>query len=1015
MSNARDDKDWFEYNPEKKHKSESVFSPSEEIGQMHFSTENYTTALEYFRKALGSSDLKDYPDRFRLTLSLSDCYRKKGNYRDAGKYLDRAKTSLQETPLSEDLGKIEYREAFILHDQGYYDEALKTGFSAYRRLKHSIEHGEVASIQILLANCYQRLGLVGEAEEFFMDALSSFRRIEDKVGSAYVYNNLGLLHKNACRWNRAIASLSKSLEIAKNLGLTQHLIRVHLNLGIVYMKLRRFTEALSSFATSANMAERFGDNYKLTKSVLITGRTHVLCGDFIKAEKLLLRGQAMANDAGYGRESALADEYLAELMIAKGRYHEAHANLSNSLRKARKIAPEGDATAEILRRLADVHYYLGNHAKALSCIEEGLEIAGNCGELYEMGYFYRTRSSCMARLSRRGEELESLKTSIDLFNKYGNPYEKAYSEQLLARAYIKSRSEEHLLKAKQVLNDSIISFSKMECARGQVLSQVILASVELRLGNLDDSLLAVYEAERIADEEQDAKFKKLLKIMRKRVEARMASSTTRVLDQFSALGDIQASTHSREKLIKGLGDTLKMLIEKSQAQGGFIAIKTAGSAQMEIASCIDIGKRRARALISWADQKMSSEDGASGIVVASTRENPELIEPGGRDENHRTMFFHTLGFDGKNLGCLHLFKEYKDAGGQISQEALHIIGAYSSLISVSVYELLRNEKRERSRYGSSQEGFSNIITDNKEMIKLLNLAERVAHSDATVLLQGETGTGKGLIAYAVHLLSERRDKKFIHVNCAALPEPLLESELFGHVKGAFTGAISNKDGLLYQAHGGTIFLDEIGKTSLAMQGKLLQFLDTCSVRKVGSNQMTPVDVHVICASKTDLLKLCEEGRFLEDFYYRINDFPLTVPALRKRKEDIPLLANYYLDKISSKMGKIINGISPDAMKRMTGAKWPGNVRELEKVIKRAVILADNGDEIDIKHLPSELMVSKPRPADSQTTLKEKICEIERTEILDSLRRNSWNKSRSASELGISYPNLLSKIKLYNIQ
>ena len=198
-----------------------------------------------------------------------------------------------------------------------------------------------------------------------MDALSSFRRIEDKVGSAYVYNNLGLLHKNACRWNRAIASLSKSLEIAKNLGLTQHLIRFHLNLGIVYMKLRRFTEALSSFATSANMAERFGDNYKLTKSVLITGRTHVLCGDFIKAEKLLLRGQAMANDAGYGRESALADEYLAELMIAKGRYHEAHANLSNSLRKARKIAPEGDATAEILRRLADVHYYLGNHAKAL--------------------------------------------------------------------------------------------------------------------------------------------------------------------------------------------------------------------------------------------------------------------------------------------------------------------------------------------------------------------------------------------------------------------------------------------------------------------------------------------------------------------------------------------------------------------------------------------------------------------------------------------------------------------------
>jgi tetratricopeptide (TPR) repeat protein len=432
MSNARDNKEWFDNSkPRKRNQSKSVFSPSEEIGQMHYCTENYTTALEYFKKALSvsESEIKDYPDRFRLSLRISDCHRRKGNYQEARKFLERARAILQEEPSPEDMGKIEYREAFILLSQGYYEEALKTGFNAYRSLKHSIEHGEVADVQILLANCYHRLGLAGEAEEFFMDALSSYRRIEDRVGIAYVYNNLGLLHKNACRWKRAIASLSKSLEIAKSLGLTQHLIRVQLNLGIVYGKLRRFTDALSTFSNAAKTAERFGDNDKLTKAVLMMGRTYLQSGDANKAEKHIVRAQAMANDLGYGRESALADEFLGELMIAKGRVHEALVNLNNGLRKARKIAPEGDVAAEILRRLGDVHYHLSNYKKALAYIDEGLEIASNCGEFYELGYFYRTKGLCMGKLGQIDNAVSCLKTSTETFDKYGNPYEDCTSSK----------------------------------------------------------------------------------------------------------------------------------------------------------------------------------------------------------------------------------------------------------------------------------------------------------------------------------------------------------------------------------------------------------------------------------------------------------------------------------------------------------------------------------------------------------------------------------------------------------
>jgi transcriptional regulator with PAS, ATPase and Fis domain len=258
----------------------------------------------------------------------------------------------------------------------------------------------------------------------------------------------------------------------------------------------------------------------------------------------------------------------------------------------------------------------------------------------------------------------------------------------------------------------------------------------------------------------------------------------------------------------------------------------------------------------------------------------------------------------------------------------------------------------------------------------------------------------------------------VHVNCAALPEQLLESELFGHVRGAFTGAHADKIGLLHEANGGTVFLDEIGKTSLAMQGKLLQFLDTSTVRRVGSNDSIAVDVRVICASKTNLLEMCQEGKFLEDFYYRINDFPLTVPPLRDRREDIPLLAQHYIEKCAREMDKEIAGATEAFMARLFAYRWPGNVRELEKVIKRAVILANDGDALDVAHLAPEIgpgTSRHPDAGDGKLTLRQRVARIEYDEIVSALRRHAGNKSHAAIQLGISYPSLLSKIKRYNIQ
>jgi len=1020
MSDARDEREWIEKDGRETARK-STYSPGEEIGEMHFATENFSTALEYFSRALEQPDMPA-TDRFRLLLRVSDCHRKRGDFAAARDFLGKAR-SAEAAPSDVALGRIEYREGYLLLWQGAYDAALKTGFSAYRKLKRSESHGEVAYIQLLIANCYQRLGLATEAEEFFMDSLSSYRRAEDRVGIAYVYNSLGLLHKNACRWTRALASLAKSLDLAKTLGLSQHTMVVQLNLGVVYAKLRRFEDAISAFDAAAAGAERFGDQACLTRALLMLGRTHVARGTLGRGEKALLRAQAMADELGYERESALADEYIGELMLARNDCRGALCNLTTALEKGRRLAPEGDVVAECLRRLADVQYRLGSLDEALQSITEGLRIATTCGELYEVGYFHRTRALALARRGDMEAAGAAMGMSMTAFEEHGNPFEKSISAQLLARLCSRSGTEACLLKAKAALADTVVSLGKLEDTRAQIVSHVLLCGVERRLGNLDEALLSVYEADRLAADEECARFRRALAALRHRLEAHMSSATRRVLDQFSVLGEIQNGARSREQLAKGFDSTLRLILEKLDAKSGFIAIPSAGGRGLQVVAREGIGARDAQAVEAWYAKRPVEHRGP--VVVTDVDKEPTLADLRERlGLKSGTLLLQNLGFDNEALGVLAVCKDSESARSAISQDDLHFVAAYSSLMSLSVYELVRSERKGRAarpRPSTAGKGFETIVTENREMIGLLNLAERVAHSDATVLLQGETGTGKGLIAYAVHLLSERRDRPFVHVNCAALPEQLLESELFGHVRGAFTNAYFDKDGLLIEANGGTIFLDEIGKTSMAMQGKLLQFLDTGKVRKVGSNDLMSVNVRVVCASKSNLLKLVDEGRFLEDFFYRINDFPLTVPPLRDRPEDIPLLMHHYVAKLARELGREVDGATPEFLSRLCEYHWPGNVRELEKVIKRAIILADDGEPLDIRHLAPEVSV-RPMVEHSDAsiqsrdeTLRERIEQIEQAMILDAMRRHSGNKSQVAIHLGISYPNLLSKIKRYNIQ
>ncbi|MBC7187946.1 MAG: sigma-54-dependent Fis family transcriptional regulator [Calditrichaeota bacterium] len=306
-----------------------------------------------------------------------------------------------------------------------------------------------------------------------------------------------------------------------------------------------------------------------------------------------------------------------------------------------------------------------------------------------------------------------------------------------------------------------------------------------------------------------------------------------------------------------------------------------------------------------------------------------------------------------------------------------------------------------------------IVGDSPRMREVFRLVKKVAPTDSTVLIYGESGTGKELIARAIHYNSHRRDKPFLTVDCGSLVETLFESELFGHVKGAFTGAIETKHGSFELANGGTFLFDEIGNISLSMQAKILRAIQEREIRRVGGTHTIKVDVRVIAATNRDLRRCVQEGTFREDLYYRLSVIPIYLPSLRERKEDIPLLARHFLQKYNQRRKRDIHDISPSAMQLLCNYHWPGNVRELENVIERAVVIEDS-DQITPDSLPAHLRVEeKAAPADQFQirTLEE----LEKEHITRTLKATDWNRSRAAQLLGIDRKTLYEKIKRYQIK
>lgn len=504
---------------------------------------------------------------------------------------------------------------------------------------------------------------------------------------------------------------------------------------------------------------------------------------------------------------------------------------------------------------------------------------------------------------------------------------------------------------------------------------------------------------------------------------------TTQLEDLSCLYEITKSLASSTDLKECLGETMGTIDSMKQMENGTVTIinPTTGKLEIEVAHGINAeGRKRGKYQIG---------EGITGRVVAS---GEPIIVPHIADEpmflnktrargdlsNQSRSFICVPIREGKQvIGALSVDRMYQEGISEQADADLRFLTILSSLIAQTTQRIqMVNQEREELRVEnlklkrelSEKNKIKDIQGNSSRMQEVYEMIHRVVDSNATVLLRGESGTGKTLVAKALHYNSKRSAKPFIVVNCSALPETLLESELFGHEKGAFTGATERKLGRFEQAEGGTLFLDEIGEISLSVQVKLLNVVQERTFQRLGSAKSIACDVRLVAATNRDLETAVQEKSFREDLYYRLNVFPIYMPALRERRTDILLLAEYFLEKYSAENNHPIERISTTAIDMLIQYHWPGNVRELQNCMERAVLVCD-GDTIKGVHLPPTLQTSDSiSSGKNPISLSASVENFEKDLIIEGLKKNRGNQTKTAKDLDTSLRIINYKIHQYNI-
>ncbi|MGL1894165.1 MAG: sigma 54-interacting transcriptional regulator [Spirochaetaceae bacterium] len=499
------------------------------------------------------------------------------------------------------------------------------------------------------------------------------------------------------------------------------------------------------------------------------------------------------------------------------------------------------------------------------------------------------------------------------------------------------------------------------------------------------------------------------------------------IDELTLLFEISQTLDESRELHEIITPILEKLSDRLGMRHGTLALLNRETNEITIETSVHLTENQQKRTTYKPGEGITGAVIQSGnpIVVKDIKESPEFLDKTrqkrARGSSRVSFICVPVVHGSETIGAFSMDKVYLNI--EDIDEDLKLLAIICSMIAKYVH--LRQsiiEKNQRLREENSrlqkelQASYrpTNMIGSSQAMQDVFTLINQVSKSEATVLIRGESGTGKELVAHAIHYNSLRASKPFIKVNCAALPENLIESELFGHEKGAFTGALSSRKGRFELADGGTIFLDEIGELSPMIQVKLLRVLQEREIERVGGSNLVKVDVRIITATNRNLEVEIENGIFREDLYYRLNVFPIIIPPIRERRTDIISLCDHFIEKYNKKNNKTVKRISSGAIELFTSYHWPGNVRELENSIERAVLLSSD-QVIHGYHLPPSLQSADSSNTKNTSTLKEAVEALEKDMLIETLKNTKGNRAAAARSLGITERQIGTRVSKYNLQ
>ncbi|MFH1373498.1 MAG: sigma 54-interacting transcriptional regulator [bacterium] len=908
--------------------------------------------------------------------------------------------------------------------EGNYRKALQSGLRAAKLLADFPLNRRYGWTQLVLSKSYSAMGDLKNAEIRARDALASFRRASDPVGQVNSLNELARISSIRSEYRAGVSFLTEAVsKVGDNPRKVSQLLG---NTGTLLICTGRWKQAEKDLTEALKYNTEHNHEVSKVINLLSLGYLRLRRRQFILARRDLDNALEIISRLGLKREKILYLKFAGELALERGDMFRAKTLLSEAYQQGLVLAPASSLVSQAGRRLAEAELALDNIDDAMKYGQKALEMSLALGEKVEIGLSYRVIAQVYGAHDEHEEALQNIRQAIEILREVADPYD--LGRTLLTMAEIcMAIPQEDQQGIRAALDEAHRLFRKLKADYWVARTDFKAGILACRHGDLAHGFKKLNRAEKaFASLDEKVKVRAVHKFLQSLSEQAVALSISQE-NEYKIFGSLITPAELSDFESGAMEEILGILLRRT---GGSRALLYApGDDKTPVINSFSMSDQRARRFCENFSNLLGQEiSRTKPTLILDCRRDPFLNDlfPDVPDVVASVVVVPFKMSD-DTVCYLYLDRISRDNGlNPFSQENLNFAVGFSDLIAFKWAEIQKRELAEDNRRLRDQlkeeAAFPNIVTQSGELLEMLSRVRQVVNANISISIEGETGTGKDLLVRAIHFNSDRRDKRLISVNCAALPETLLESELFGFKRGAFTGADRDKPGLFEEADGGTFFLDEIADMPLGIQAKILRVLEQQEIVRLGETVSRKVDVRVISATNKDLKEQMEAGLFRQDLYYRMTALTFRLPPLRERRADIPLLVSHFLNGTGRR-------VSAEVMRLLTAYDWPGNIRELENEVKKLVLLAGDSEEIDSSVLSGKVLATTDdngngSAVSSQVTehlqfsqeysLYDYLAGLEKQHIIKALREKNGIKKHAAAVLNIPESTLRLKIKQYDI-